>query len=80
MSNIVPVQFKPEINESLVETLEVLLEKAKSGELVSAQFVCTDANQELHTYFTSTNNALLELAAVARLLHRIQIRLDGANE
>lgn len=80
MSNIRPVQFKPEINESLVEILETVLSKAKRGELVSGNFVGTTASGDIHTSYSASENALLEIAAAARLLHRLQVRMDDNAE
>lgn len=77
MSKIVPVQFKVEVNQTLIEMLEEALELAKAGKLVSGHICGTYASGELHTSYSSTENALLEIAAAARLLHRLHLRLDG---
>ena len=76
MSNIRPVQFRAEINADLVEILEEALAMAKEGKLVSAAICGTYAGGELYSSYSSTNNAILEMAAVARLLHRLQVRMD----
>lgn len=76
MSNIRPVQFKPSVNETLVEMLEEAMDLAKEGKLVSGSICGSYANGEIHTSYSSTENAILELAAVARLQHRLHIRMD----
>ncbi len=77
MSNIRPVQFKPIVNESLVDMLESALSRAKSGELVSGQFSGTLANGDALTHFSSTKNALGEIAALSRLMHRLHRNMDA---
>ena len=78
MNNIVPVQFKPDINNDLVEMLEELLDRAKSGDLRSGNFSGTSADGTVTTTYSSSENVLEEIAAVARLLHRLHIRADEA--
>ncbi len=76
MSNVRSVEFKPAVNPELVDMLEYLLTLAKSGALVSGNFSGSHPNGEIHTNFTDTENALLEIAGVSRLLHRMHIRAD----
>lgn len=76
MTNIRAVQFKVEVNETLIEMLEEALELAKEGKLVSGHFCGTYASGEIHTTYSSTENAILELAAASRLLHRLHLRMD----
>lgn len=77
MSTVVPVKFKVEVNETLIEILEAALELAKDGKLVSGHICGTSASGEIHTSYSSTENAILELAAASRLLHRLHMRMDG---
>lgn len=77
MSTVVPVKFKVEVNETLIEMLEEALEMAKAGKLVSGHLAGTHANGDIHTAYSSTENAILELAAASRLLHRLHMRMDG---
>ena len=79
MSTVVPVKFKVEVNASLVEILEEALEKAKAGQLVSGKFVGTTASGEIQTLYSSTENAILELAAICRLPHRMHLEMDEAS-
>lgn len=76
MSNIVPVKFKPEVNQDLVEVLENALELAKTGQLLSAKIAGTMLDGNIFTDFSSTQNAILELAAITRLVHRVQLAMD----
>lgn len=77
MTNVRPVQFRTEINGDLVEMLEDALAMARDGKLMSANICGTYANGDLYSSYSSTDNAILELAAVSRLLHRLQLRMDG---
>lgn len=76
MSNVRPVKFRTEINDDLVEMLEEALAMAKEGKLVSAAICGTYAGGDLYSSYSSTDNAILEIAAVSRLLHRLHIRMD----
>ena len=80
MSNIREVSFRPPINEDLVEMLEELLERAKSGELVGGAFCAPTIDGGLVTNMASTQNRPLEIAAMARLLHRLHLSMDEAVE
>ena len=74
---VVPIETPP--NADLVETLEELLEQARSGDVVSGHFCGTTANGEIITSSAATDNMLLEIAAAARLLHRLNQKADGAT-
>lgn len=78
MSNIRPVHFKPTINETLVDALEELLAEAKAGRLVSGSFTGTTSDGCIRSTYSSSDNSLLEIAAVSRLLHRLHLRSDDA--
>lgn len=77
MSNIRPVIFKAEVNQTLIDMLEDMLERAKNGDMVSGKFCGTTASGEIVSTYSSTNNAILELAAVTRLLHRLNLDMDA---
>lgn len=76
MSNVRSVEFRPTVHHETVEMLTRLLEQAKSGEIVSGNFCGSAPNGEIITDFTSSENVLLEIAGVSRLLHRMHIRAD----
>lgn len=80
MSNVRPVEFRPTVNATLIDMLERLMAQAKAGEIVSGNFAGTSANGEVVADYSDSYNAVQELASVARLLHRLHIRLDAMTE
>lgn len=73
--SVVPI--RKNVNDELVASLEDLLKQAREGELVSAQLCGTCANGEVITTTTPSCNQLLEIAAVSRLLHRLNKVADA---
>lgn len=80
MTNIRKVEFRPAINEEMIDMLEGALEQAKAGEFVSGGLYASARDGSVVTNSTGTVNALLELAAVYRLLHRLNRIADEAME
>lgn len=70
------VSIKRPVNRDCVERIEELLADAKDGKLqdIAACGVMIDGS--LVTAMSSTNDAPLRLAAVARLLHRLHMTMD----
>jgi len=59
-----------------VDILETALAEAKAGDLVSGCFTGSTANGSIRTLYSSSDNSLMEIAAVSRLLHRLHLRSD----
>lgn len=74
--NLQVVPIRRPVNENLVRLLEEQLALARSGQLVSGGFFGTLHDDTVITSNSSTSNSLLELAAVSRILHRMQLRMD----
>jgi hypothetical protein len=64
------------VNVDLVSNLEDMLEMARSGELASLHGCGTMRDGSVTTWTSSTDNMLLELAAVDRLHHRMHKMAD----
>jgi hypothetical protein len=71
---VVPLH-KP-VNEDLVENLRDALASAERGDLISGVICAVRADRSVETWISRTEEALLELAAVDRLHHRLHRRLD----
>lgn len=81
MTNIRSVEFRPEVNAELVKKLEGALARAKSGELTGGHFAGTLRDGSVVMIYASGDDRLRGLAAVARLMHRLQLDLDeGTTE
>jgi hypothetical protein len=78
MSNIRAVEFRPVVNQELIDMLENALNRAKAGEMMSGGIYGSAPDGSVFTDSTSTENALLEIAAVSRLLHRLHRIADDA--
>lgn len=76
MTNIRSVEFRPQVNEKLVEWLERALARAKSGELTGGHFAGATRDGSVVMLMAYGSDRLRELAAVARLKHRLQLDLD----
>lgn len=72
------VKFKPQINAQLVEMLEVMLDAAKTGELIEVMYVgkCKDGSWRRQS--STTDNAM-EAASVmmAEALSRLGFRASS---
>lgn len=66
--------------EDVVKNAEDLLRFAKSGELRDLAWCGTSQDEKVITGITSSNNSLLRLSAVSRLLHRLHVNLDDGTE
>ena len=79
MSKIREVKFRPEVNETLVGRLEELLEAAKRGELAGGAFVGPCRDGSIITAYAKSENRLLEIAGLHRLLHRLNLAMDEGS-
>ena len=79
MSNIRSVEFRPEVNAELVKKLEEILSMAKSGELTGGAFAAPCRDGSAISAYVPTENRLLEIAALSRLLHRLHLAMDGGT-
>ena len=70
------VDLKPEPNPNLIKELSFLLERAKAGDVVSGAFCGSCADGSVVTFISKSRNKMLELAAVTRLLHRMNCLAD----
>ena len=70
------VQIEKPVNQSCVERLEQMLADAKDGTLqdVAACGVLVDGS--VMTAISTTEEAVLRLAAASRLLHRLHVNMD----
>ena len=81
MTNIREVAFRPEVNETLVARLEELLDAAKQGDLIGGAFVGPCRDGAVMTAYAKSENRLLEIAGLSRLLHRLNVAMDiGSTE
>ena len=73
------VEIKRPVNATCVERLEQMLADAKDGTLqdVAACGVLVDGS--VMTAISTTEDALLRLAAASRLLHRLHMVMDDIN-
>lgn len=78
--NIKSVQFRPEVNEELVEHLEAMLRLAKAGDLTTGYFFGYNRAECLVTTIAPSNNRLRDLAGAERIKHRINLSLDMGTE
>ena len=71
------VQIKKPVNQSCVERLEQMLANAKDGTLqdIAACGVLVDGS--VMTAISTTEDAVLRLAAASRLLHRLNMNMDS---
>ncbi len=70
------VQFKKRVNADCVERLEEMLELARRGEIQDLAACMTTPDKTVITAMTETEEALLRLSGVSRLLHRLHLSLD----
>lgn len=73
------VEIKRPVNATCVERLEQMLADAKDGTLqdIAACGVLIDGS--VMTAISTTEDALLRLAAASRLLHRLHMVMDDIN-
>ena len=73
------VEIKKPVNPTCVERLEQMLADAKDGTLqdIAACGVLIDGS--VMTAISTTEDAVLRLAAASRLLHRLHIVMDDIN-
>ncbi len=73
------VEIKRPVNATCVERLEQMLADAKDGTLqdIAACGVLIDGS--VMTAISTTEDALLRLAAASRLLHRLHVVMDDTN-
>lgn len=73
------VEIKRPVNATCVERLEQMLADAKDGTLqdIAACGVLIDGS--VITAISTTEDALLRLAAASRLLHRLHMVMDDIN-
>jgi len=71
------VQIEKPVNQSCVERLEQMLANAKDGTLqdIAACGVLVDGS--VMTAISTTEEAVLRLAAASRLLHRLNMNMDS---
>lgn len=71
------VQIEKPVNQSCVERLEQMLADAKDGTLqdIAACGVLVDGS--VMTAISTTEEAVLRLAAASRLLHRLHVNMDS---
>lgn len=62
--------------QDVVDRCESLLSYAKSGELRDIAACGTMADGTVTTAFSTTENAIMRIAAVHRLAHTLHIRMD----
>lgn len=74
--NLADTRRKP--NMDLVRVLEKLLVQANSGEITSAAIAVTNFDETTSSHITSTPNQIVRLAAVSRLLHKLQLSMDDS--
>ena len=70
------VEFRPTVNGDAVEKLEHWLEMARAGEIVSVCLCGSAPDGSVVTTFSSTENRMLEVAALSRLLHKMHRQMD----
>ena len=70
------VEIKKRVNADCVERLEELLEMARRGEIQDLAACMTTPDRTTITTMTETEEALLRLSGVSRLLHRLHLSLD----
>lgn len=76
MTTVREVSFRPAVNDDLVERLEGLVADAKAGRLASGCFAGLLRSGEVISTYSSTENRILEIAALSRLLHRLHLMCD----
>ncbi len=77
MSDFNVVSLPNPINETCVARLTELLDMARSGRLQDVAACGTLLDGTVITALSSTQNAVVRLAAVARLQHRMHVIMDG---
>lgn len=73
------VEFKTRVNANCVERLEELLEMARTGDIQDVAACSTRPDGSVVTMLSRTENSLLRLAAVSRLLHRMHESIDECS-
>ena len=77
MTNLHVIPRK-EPNPKVIEMAEQLLADAKAGEIVDVCWCGSEPGGLVRTGISETENALLRLAAVSRLLYLLQTSLEGS--
>lgn len=75
-SNIKMLKPDRPVNDDLVSILEAALSEARDGGAVSGGVYLTMHDGGVATNFSRTENAIMEVASVMRLLHRLNLNLD----
>jgi len=70
------VEFKTRVSADCVERLEELLALARTGDIQDVAACSTRPDGSVITLLSKTENSLLRLAAVSRLLHRMHESID----
>jgi len=72
------VQLDPKANAKaeVVKLAKTILEQAESGEIVDLAYAAASIDGGMWTNFTATEDAPRRLAAVSRLLYKLQLRMD----
>lgn len=74
---VVPLHRR--VNADCVQTIEDLLVMAKDGRLQDIAACGVTSDGATITSISASENAVLRLAAITRLLHRQQVSIDAAS-
>lgn len=73
------VEIKPVADAETVEKCRDLLRRAEAGEIVSIMAICEEPNGSRISTYTACRDTFALLADAARLVHRLNRRLDDAT-
>lgn len=76
--NLKQVRLKPD--ETIVKTLECLLEKARSGEMRELIYIWKSASEGYFHGVGRTDNCMEQLGQIHRMAHRAQTAMDRVAE
>lgn len=76
MTNPTIVKLKKPVNADCVEMLEEMLAMARRGEIQDIAACMTTPQKTVITVMSSTEESLLRLSGVSRLLHRLHMSVD----
>ena len=72
------VPLKPEVNDEAVRRARQLVEACEAGEIIEFHYCAVRRDRSVETLIMVTDDQMRRIAAVSRLLHRLQLMCDAS--
>jgi len=79
--SVIELKTRPvEIVQTVIERLEMILEEARAGRISAVAIAVVTDNGATNCAWSETDDVGKLLASVARLQHKINVKIDETNE